>query len=481
MQTLAGEDPVEVAAEAAQGFVAEYFGAIDLGHKCRNQCFARVAEQISRHPGGTLPDKLSNPADYHAMDRLMNRPETTHASVLACHRQRTLAKMQTCAGVVLILHDTTVLDYSGKKSLGLAAVGNGNGRGYLCHNSLAVDPERREVFGLVSQILHQRVAVPRQEGVKKKRERKTRESRLWSRAVLELPPTPAGKRWVDVADRGADLFEFLATEQRLGRRCVVRSAHNRSLRIGHDGQGPPTLLHDDLRTRPAVGATRRREIFDRKWEREREARLRVSYAAVEMRPPQVRKGEYEKKPIRAWVVRVWEETPPKDGTKLEWFLVCLDPVTSASEAWQKCDWYACRWIEEEYHQAQKTGCQVEDLQFRTEAALQPMIALLSVVAVMLLNLRQAARRPDAHERPAIEVVEPIYEEVLRGWRHQTPRAGLTVHEFYMALARLGGHLKRKRDGFPGWLTLWRGWQKLQSMVAGVEIERQRRKRIRVER
>lgn len=468
---------LEVTEKQAHGFVSAYFGDVDLGHQSRNRCFARVAQPISRHPGGTLPDKLSNPADYAAMDRLMNRPETTHASVLTPHCQRTVEKMRACAGAVLILHDTTVLDYSGKKSLKLAAVGNGHGTGYLCHNSLAVDAQNRDVFGLVSQILHQRVRAPRREGVKKKRARQSRESRLWSRAVEDLPAAPAGKHWVDVADRGADLFEFLATEQRLGRCCVVRSAHNRRVRLGHDGQGERALLHTHLRTLPAVGETHRKEIYDRPLECQRVATLRVAYAAVEILPPHVRKGEYDPVPIWAWAVRVWEEKPPANAAKLEWFLVCLDEVADATAAWQKSDWYACRWIEEEFHKAQKTGCRIEDLQFRSEQALQPMIALLSVVAVMLLNLRQAARRPDAKERPATEVVDPIYEEVLRGWRHKTPRAPQTVHEFYMAMARLGGHMNRKADGFPGWLTLWRGWQKLQSMVAGVEIERQRRQKI----
>jgi hypothetical protein len=477
MPVPATEDPLEVPEEVAQGFVPNYFGTVDLGHKSRNRCFERVAQQIGRHPGGTLPDKLSNPNDYTAMDRLMNRPETTHEKVLAPHQQRTVAKMQACPGVVLIVHDTTVLDYSGKKSLGLAAVGNGHGSGYLCHNSLAIDPERRELLGLASQILHQRVAVPRTEGVKEKRERATRESRLWSRAVLALPTAPAGKRWIDVCDRGADLFEFLATEQRLGRSALVRSAYNRSVRVGHDGQGPKVLLHDYLKTQPAVGATRTREIFDRTLEKERTAKLRVSYAAVEIRPPHVKKGAYENNPIQAWAVRVWEEAPPAKATKLEWFLVCQDPVTSASDAWEKCDWYTCRWMVEEYHKAQKTGCRIEDLQFRTVAALQPMIALLSVVAVLLLNLRQAARRPDAHDRKASEVVDPIYEQVLRAWRYKQPRDEMSVYEFYLAVARLGGHMNRKADGFPGWLTLWRGWQKLESMVAGAEIERQRRKNI----
>ena len=333
------------------------------------------------------------------------------------------------------------------------------------------------MFGLVSQILHQRVPAPRREGVKRKRERQSRESRLWSRAVRACPEAPADKLWVDVCDRGADLFEFLATEQSLGRRCLVRSAHNRSIRIGHDGNGDKTLLHTYLRTLPNMGDQRTREIFDRQLEKERTATLQVSYAAVEIQAPHVRKGEYEQRPIKAWAVRVWEKSPPATGTKLEWFLVCLEPVTNAAEAWQKADWYACRWIEEEYHKAQKTGCRIEDLQFRTEAALQPMIALLSVTAILLLNLRQAARQPDAQERKASAVVAPIYEEVLRAWRHKKPHAELSVYEFYMAVARLGGHMNRKADGFPGWLTLWRGWQKLESMVAGARIERRRHKEI----
>lgn len=481
MPSPANEYPVEIAEEVCPGFVPSYFGVVDLGHQSRNRCFQRVAHQISRHPGGTLPDKLSNPADYIAMDRLMNRPETTHESVLRPHYARTLAKMQAHGRVVLILHDTTVLDYSGRKTLGLSALGDGHGSGYLCHNSLAVDPESRDVFGLLSQILHQRVAVGKQEGVKKKRERKTRESRLWSSAVAACPAVPAGKRWVDVCDRGADLFEFLATEVRLGRSCVVRSMHNRSIRIGHNGEGQQTVLHDYLKTLPAASATQTKEIYDRDLQKERTAKLRVSHAAVEILPPHVKKGEYENKPIRAWAVRVWEESPPTKGTKLEWFLVSLDPITSAAEAWEKCVWYACRWMVEEYHKAKKTGCQVEDLQFRTEQALQPMIALLSVTAVMLLNLRQAARRPDAKERKATDVVTPIYEEVLRGHRYKTLRGEMSVYEFYMAVARLGGHMNRKADGFPGWLTLWRGWQKLESMVAGVETDRQRREGKRVQR
>ena len=194
--------PESIEREPALRFVREHFGGADLGHKKRNACLLRVAEKICRHPGGTLPHKLANPADYKAMDALMNRPETTHASVLASHLRRTRERMAAERGVVLLLHDTTTLDYSGLSIPELGPIGNGGGRGYLCHNSLAVSPERKEVLGLANQILHHRVPVGKKEGVKAKRERKSRESLLWGQGVQGID-LPAGVVVIDVADRGA--------------------------------------------------------------------------------------------------------------------------------------------------------------------------------------------------------------------------------------------------------------------------------------
>ena len=129
-------------------------------------------------------------------------------------------------------------------------------------------------------------------------------------------------------------------------------------------------------------------------------------------------------------------------------------------------WYEQRWIVEEYHKAQKTGCQIEDMQFTTTARLEPAIALLSVVAVTLLNLRDASCRPDATTRRATTILSPDYVEMLSLWRYREIREELTVHDFFYALARLGGHQNRKSDRRPGWLVLWRGWTKLQAMVDG---------------
>jgi hypothetical protein len=483
-----------VDAHTAQSFARQNFGGINLGHKLRNRAALKTAERICRHPGGTLPTKLASPAAYKSMDLLMNRPETTHARMLAPHYALTKEKMAAAArqGPVLILHDTTELDYSGLSIADLGPIGNGGGRGYLCHNSLAMLPGGqdggREVLGLAHQILHCREAVGKKEGVKAKRERPGRESRLWSRAVEALGPGAEGGKVIDVADAGADLFEFLATEQKLDRRCLVRACKDRSIVIGHEaikpGRGKNKWpgkkgLYKHLRSLASMGGQKTKDVREPGTAEARTATLSVACAAVQLLPPHVRRGEYEEKPLKVWVLRVWEENPPAGTEALEWFLVTFEPVTTATHAWEVSSWYACRYVVEEYHKGLKTGCAIEDMQFETSQPLKPMIALLSVVAVMLLNLREAARRPDADERPATEVVDETYEEVLRGWRFQKnpPAEPFTIKGFYMALARLGGHMNRRSDGFPGWLTLWRGWMKLHSMVEGAEAQRRIRKNV----
>src|SRR5436309_14231580 len=114
-------------------FAEVHFGAADLGHRQRNRCLVKIAALIHRHPGGTLPAKLHEPKDYKAMDRLMNRPETTHAAVLQPHRQHTRVRMRQSAGVVLVLHATTELDCSGLRSFpDFGPIGVSLNRGFLC-------------------------------------------------------------------------------------------------------------------------------------------------------------------------------------------------------------------------------------------------------------------------------------------------------------------------------------------------------------
>ena len=455
------------------------FGGAVLGDQRRSKRLVRLANQIAAHPQGTLPHKLGDPASYQAMYRLCKCPEVTHAAVLEPHRQGTLEKMRGWEDTVLVIHDTTELDYTSHKSLHhqLGQIGDGGGRGYECHNSLAVSAGTGELLGLANQILHHRAEVPKDEGVAASREREDRESRLWLLGSQAVGSPPPGRQWVDVCDRGADTFEFLDDEERRGRQYVVRSNYNRAILVGHcddPGSGPQRgLLQDHVRNQEPI-AGRVIGVPSGKGRKARRAKCLLSVVPLRIQRPHVKRGIHGDEPLPVWVVRVWEIEAPADVTEpLEWMLLTNLPTSSVEDVVARIPWYERRWTIEDYHKGQKTGCDIETLQFDHCDRLEPMIGLLSVVAVMLVNLRHAARQEDAATTPAATCVPQIHIAVLSVWRFRERRVNLTIREFYLALARLGGHQNRKSDGSPGWITLWRGWNQLQQMVdyalkAGVE-------------
>jgi Transposase DNA-binding len=440
------------------------FPELDLGDARLDRRFARVVQAALEHPAEPLPDKFHDPAGYVGCLRLLHHPRVTHEALLSCHQVALLERLEAHPGTVLFLHDTTDLDYSGQATLAgaLGQIGNGGGQGYLCHNSLAVDPTTRTVFGLACQILHVRPAVGPAEPVARKRARADRESRLWGRGVDHIGPTPAGRTWVHVGDRGADAFEFLQGLADGRRDFVIRSCHDRSLAVD-PAAGTPAHLHAWLRAQPAqadwtvaVGSGPGRAA--------RTAHVRATAHRVTVRSPHVRKGDFRREDLTVGAIRVWEPDPPAGAVGLEWVLLTSRPVDTPDRLRAVVGNYECRWLIEEYHKGLKTGAGIEKLQLQDVGSLQTAIAVLSVVAVALVNLRIAGRDPVRAAEPAAGTYVPaVWVRVLSIWRHRAER-DLTVAEFTLALARLGGHLNRKADGPPGWLTLWRGWERLHTML-----------------
>jgi hypothetical protein len=428
------------------------------------------AEAMMRHPGGTLPDKLARNDELIGFYRLANNPKVTHAKMLECHRAATCQQMAEVQGVVLLISDTTEVDFTGLESAADDLGPIGNGSGLLCHNVLAVDYEQRKVLGLASQVTHKRRQVAKPEGLRQKRQDPQRESRLWKRALADLPTATAagaGQLRVHVCDRGADMFENIEFWESRAEMYVIRSKCNRKVIGARDGQTHD--LHDYARGLPRV-AERVIRVSNNHGQPARTARVAVGFATITLPAPQQRRGEHSDQSYPAWVVHVREINAPARVDPLDWILLTNAPVASMQQAWERTDWYGCRPIIEELHKAMKTGCGIEELQFTTRHALEVALALLSVVATRLLRLRDMSRDEQAKDRPATEVIDPIYVEVLSVMRYKQIKP-LTTREFCMALAKLGGHLNRTSDKRPGWLVLWRGWTKLQLMVQAVEADR----------
>jgi hypothetical protein len=269
---------------------------------------------------------------------------------------------------------------------------------------------------------------------------------------------------VRVCGRGADTFEYLEYLVSHRRPFVFRSCHSRALALAAGGRGP-RLLHDRLRAAPALAGWQVAVSAQqgRPGQPARTAAVRAAALPVRLQAPHVRKGEHGREALAVWAIRVWEPEPPAGQEALEWLLLSDQPAATAASVRRVVGYYECRPVVEEFHKCQKAGVGVGALQMQRRAGLAPLIALLSVVAVPLLNLRLAARPADLAGRPARTVVDPLWVKVLSIWRYQQER-DLTVKEFTLALARLGGHQNRKCGGLPGWQTPWRGWERLRTVL-----------------
>lgn len=456
-------------------WAAQQWGLTELGDKRRSRRAVQMGAAMAAHPGGSIPEQMESLAATKAAYRLLNEPEVSFEKLSQPHWQQT----RQAAGqhrLVLMIQDTTELDYTAHPTVqGLGPVGTGRGRGFLLHSVLVCLPDPPTILGLAHQ--HPLLRQARLKGQRHPKWMQTPEALVWETATAAVGQPPPECTWVHVGDRGSDSFGFMAACDRLpGIQCLLRLTRNRPLdwsspsatEAGDDPPGEPEgKLMDFVRSLPPRGQPFSVEVSPRRGEPRRQATLQLSWAAVTIPAPQGAPTHLGwPAHVSAWVVRAWELQPPAEVTPLEWVLLSSLPVRTWGEARQRVAWYADRWLIEEYHRALKTGCRVEQAQFDQRQDLERLLGFLALIAVRLLQLRHLAQQ--APHTPAQAVLDPLEVRLLAA-QVKTDPATMTVAQFWLGLAQLGGHQGRRGDGPPGWLTLWRGRRKLQLMMQGARL------------
>jgi hypothetical protein len=448
-----------------RAWAEQQFSGCRLGHKFRTQRLVRFAEQVMNHPSGSFPEQTETWADLKAAYRLLDRDEVTFQSVAETHWQQSRSRNP---GRYLVLGDTTELDFGFHRRIAdLGSTGNGGGRGFLLHSGLVVAAEGEEIFGLAGQKIHYRKPAPKKENTAQRLKR-DRESRIWGEVIDAVGPPPAGVQWVHVLDRGADNFEVYCHCQEQKSDWVTRVTQKQRHVLAPHGRRMP--LKDYLSELPLSGVYEL-SLRARPDQGARRTRIEVRHGVLEV-PLPAHKSPYVQglaiPSVRMHVVQAIEIDPPQGIKPIEWTLLTSLEVKDFDDAWTVIGYYEKRWLIEEWHKALKTGCRVTDRQLKTKERLEAMVGLLSVVSVRLLQLKAAARAEPDH--PAKEMIPHRWIALLQAARRNLSRTqSMTVGEFYRKLAMLGGYIGRKSDGDPGWITIWRGWQKLHLIARGAEL------------
>jgi Transposase Tn5 dimerisation domain/Transposase DNA-binding len=463
----------------------QQFEGIRLGHCARRQRIVSYAQALATQPGKAIPELFVRKYDIDATYEVLNRREATPDAIQATHRRLVKAELRT-PGRYLLFEDTSYISFSHRplpvEGLGPIGRSSEKGQGFLLHSILAVrapdlaEPDASghrppfEVLGLADQ--QYLVREPRPEGepsdASKQRLYRDRESRRWIDSGKHLGPAPTDSaiHWVRVADREADIYEYLISCRRMGHSFIVRMSQDRVALDPADGQRLGLVFAYAAATEPAGGMYL--ELRARPGQPARRAKLLLSFGPVRVQAPW-RPGVVPEaaEPVDCYFVRVWEPTPPEGVEPLEWDLYTHQPPASLEGAVCVAMDYAARYLIEEFHKGLKTGLKAESLQLEKGHRLFAAIAVMSVVTLRLLDLRELGRRiPEAPaactglSSTALEILEQAVGRVLT-----------TVAGVLLAVGRLGGHMNRRGDGMPGWLTLWRGMNKLRLLVEGARLAR----------
>ena len=453
-----------------------HFGSVDLKDQRLNRRVVQVAAAMAGDAAASIPAQQGTWKATKAAYRMFDQPAATFPSLCAGHWQQTRALARRCAAVVLLIQDTTWLDFgSHPATQGLGWCLGGQSKtgdyGLFLHSVLAVTPpspqqNHARVLGLMHAKLwaRQGEAIGRGKGCGGKRRRRRKstpsESLRWSQAVEQVaspPESESGRvRWIHVGDREADIFQLYRTTAALaGVGFVIRVKQNRTVSQGH---GPPQGTRSlqmglkDL-ARGLKAKTRiPLPIPARERRRAGQAELSVGFCPVTLDPP-ARRGQAEVSSslgccsVRCWCVRVWEKKPPPGEEAIEWILLSSEPVHTIEQALTITGWYTQRWLIEEYHQCLKTGCQVEQRQLQTMERLSAVIGMLAVAAVRLLQMKSDARVPGEHSPQSCGVRRCFGSDTCPTQEHRRPANNdAAVHARGGLPRRLSSAQERRRAG-----------------------------------
>jgi hypothetical protein len=442
---------------------------IDLGDERLNKRSRQVIHALSVDPQASVNGSFTKWGDTLAAYRLLDNDAVTPEAILKPHYEATLARIDDHP-VVLILQDTTELDFTTHAPKDAGCLNKSDRFGLYDHTHLAVTPDGLPL-GVVGIEFFDRSA----ESLGRSLERRSwpieeKESLRWLegyRLSSTVRQRCEATQIVSVADSESDIYDILAealpTTPKPGQAdFIIRSKENRCTtdRIPPAEHASRNVMyrkvHDEVRQSP-LRYKKTINLSQTPKRCARQAELEVRAMSVTLRHP---KNRRDFPSVNCQIVHVKEINGPGDGTDIEWYLLTSLPVETFEDIERVLNYYQARWTIEVYFRTLKTGCSVEKVQLETTARMKNCLAFYQIIAWRVLSLTYLNR-----ECPTLPCTSVFTDSEWQSvWRVTTktelPDTPPSLSEFIRLLASLGGYNNRKTEPQPGPQPIWVGIRRM---------------------
>jgi hypothetical protein len=429
-------------------WINKQFTNVHFGDKRLNKRIKIITNNMIKKPAKSINAQSETWGESKGAYRFFDNPKVNVQNIIKPHIDNVVYESNFLKRI-LVIQDTCYVGYGHHTSVnGLGHIGKKDTSGVIIHNSIAVNPDTKypEIIGIIDFATHNRL---------KKVDDSWKETELWREASNRISINTKKTQVIEVMDREGAAYETMKNCLNCKHDFLVRSKEGKKVRSPFKKKLVDTALKIPIAGKIQV------EVPKKKGQIKRSANLEIKYMPIEIPGPS---GNREKT-IKCNLVQAVEVNAPDKQEPLSWYLLTSVNVESFEEAKKVIEWYKYRWIIEEHHKAIKTGCNAEGKQLKEAFRIENFLAVAAVIGIRLVQLRGIARIiPDAK---AIDHFDELEIKLLLKKNDESIKK-LTVREFYINVAKLGGFLARKSDGNPGWQTLWDGFQQLYWKVEGAK-------------
>lgn len=459
-------------------WVTAELASLKLGDKRRENRAAVIVDGLAQICE-SQPEAAKSRAALKANYRFVHHPKNSPEAILNAHNQTSIRRTSEHDSIVLA-QDTTVIDLTkpNRQVHGAGPLESDDKRGAFLHPLYAMTEEGLPL-GIVDQVIwtrdkiHTDLTKEEKSRLRKQAAFEEKESSRWLdmfQSGEQIARANPGTNYTVVGDSESDICEIFAEVGDLPENChfIVRGCQNRAvIHCGDAANVEETLAAAEIqftsevmiseRTSKIAGETRPR----RKSRSARLAEIGVRARQVTIRGPARPGGKLPDMMLN--VVEAVELDPPAGEEPIRWLLFTTLSIDSIAQIQRVISAYSLRWQIELYFKTLKSGLKIEKLKYETLDRYLTALSMLMIVGWRVEYLKGAARHdPDASCEKYFSADEwqPAYLVHTDGG--DLPPTPLSILEFMLMIAELGGWQRKKSQGPPGSMTIWRGLRRMEA-------------------